>query len=194
MLLAVAGLVSRVAGTSPARRVCGEVCGGRCPREHCVVRIAETAEQQCERFTTATYSYNLFSKLFQMFRSSLSILARVRGLQSVLPSPRTLSPIFSSSIATSSSLEKDLRIAIIGQSVFGQEVYKLLRRQGRNVVGVFTIPDDKNNGRPDPLAVQAEQDGVPVFKFPRWRLKGESGLLSYAASTSVWLSLLQQVR
>ena len=68
---------------------------------------------------------------------------------------------------------KDLRIAIIGQSVFGQEVYKLLRRQGRNVVGVFTIPDDKNNGRPDPLAVQAEQDGVPVFKFPRWRLKGE---------------------
>ena len=107
-----------------------------------------------------------------MFRSSLSILARARR-QSVLPSPRTLSPVFSSSITTSSSLEKDLRIAIIGQSVFGQEVYKLLRRQGRNVVGVFTIPDDKNNGRPDPLAVQAEQDGVPVFKFPRWRLKGE---------------------
>lgn len=70
------------------------------------------------------------------------------------------------------SHRKDLRIAIIGQSVFGQEVYKLLKRQGRKVVGVFTIPDDKNNGRPDPLAVQADQDGVPVFKFPRWRLKG----------------------
>ena len=92
------------------------------------------------------------------------------------------------------SRRKDLRIAIIGQSVFGQEVYKLLRRQGRNVVGVFTIPDDKNNGRPDPLAVQAEQDGVPVFKFPRWRLKGESGSLSYAANTSVRFSLLHQVK
>ena len=64
----------------------------------------------------------------------------------------------------------DLRIAIIGQSVFGQEVYKLLREQGRNVVGVFTIPDV--NGRADPLAIQAEKDGVPLFKVKRWRLKG----------------------
>ena len=66
--------------------------------------------------------------------------------------------------------KKNLRIAIIGQSVFGQEVYKLLRQQGRNIVGVFTVPDV--NGRSDPLASQAEKDGVPVFKIKRWRLKG----------------------
>lgn len=107
-----------------------------------------------------------------MFRSSLSVLSRVRVLARPSFCPRLFSPSLCSSISTSLSLEKDLRIAIIGQSVFGQEVYKLLQRQGQNVVGVFTIPDEKNNGRPDPLAVQAEQDGVPVFKFPRWRLKG----------------------
>ena len=54
--------------------------------------------------------------------------------------------------------------------MFGQEVYTLLRRQGKNVVGVFTVPD--NNGRPDPLAAQAEKDGTPVYKIQRWRLKG----------------------
>lgn len=44
--------------------------------------------------------------------------------------------------------------------------------QGHNVVAVFTIPDQ--NGRPDPLAEKAEKDGVPVFKFPRWRSKGKA--------------------
>merc|ERR1711971_1388653 len=38
------------------------------------------------------------------------------------------------------------------------------------VVGVFTIPD--KNGREDPLAIAASADGVPVFKFKSWRLKG----------------------
>ena len=51
------------------------------------------------------------------------------------------------------------------------QVYKLLRMQGHNVVAVFTIPDVK--GRADPLAEIAEQDNVPVFKFPRWRTKGK---------------------
>ena len=36
-------------------------------------------------------------------------------------------------------------------------------------MGVFTIPDA--NGRADPLAVAAESDNVPVFKFSRWRKK-----------------------
>ena len=76
-----------------------------------------------------------------------------------------------SPLSTSSLLAKDLRIAIIGQSVFGQEVYKVLREQGRNIVGIFTVPDQ--NGRPDPLAVQADKDGVPLFKFKRWRSKGK---------------------
>nr|DBA31003.1 TPA: hypothetical protein GDO54_006918 [Pyxicephalus adspersus] len=68
--------------------------------------------------------------------------------------------------------QNKLRLALIGQSVFGQEVYRSLRKEGHKIVGVFTVPD--NNGKADPLAVAAEKDGTPVFKFPRWRLKGKS--------------------
>ncbi|XP_033116577.1 cytosolic 10-formyltetrahydrofolate dehydrogenase-like [Anneissia japonica] len=64
-----------------------------------------------------------------------------------------------------------MRVAIIGQSQFGEEVYKLLRSKGHEVVGVFTVPDVK--GKADPLAISAEQDGVKVFKYPRWRVKGQ---------------------
>ena len=42
-----------------------------------------------------------------------------------------------------------LKIAIIGQSLFGAEVYRLLRSLEHRIVGVFTVPDVK--GRPDPL-------------------------------------------
>uniref|UniRef100_A0A0L8GLQ4 10-formyltetrahydrofolate dehydrogenase n=1 Tax=Octopus bimaculoides TaxID=37653 RepID=A0A0L8GLQ4_OCTBM len=52
-----------------------------------------------------------------------------------------------------------MRIAIIGQSVFGAEVYNLLRKSGHEIAGVFTIPDVK--GREDPL----------VFKYKRWQEK-----------------------
>uniref|UniRef100_A0A8C7T6U0 10-formyltetrahydrofolate dehydrogenase n=1 Tax=Oncorhynchus mykiss TaxID=8022 RepID=A0A8C7T6U0_ONCMY len=62
-------------------------------------------------------------------------------------------------------------LALIGQSLFGQEVYTNLRKQGHKVVGVFTVPD--RDGKADPLAVVAEKDGTPVFKFPRWRVKGK---------------------
>uniref|UniRef100_A0A3B5QDN5 10-formyltetrahydrofolate dehydrogenase n=1 Tax=Xiphophorus maculatus TaxID=8083 RepID=A0A3B5QDN5_XIPMA len=64
-----------------------------------------------------------------------------------------------------------LKLAIIGQSLFGQEVYSNLRKQGHKVVGVFTVPD--KDGKADPLAVAAEKDGTPVFKFTRWRVKGQ---------------------
>ncbi|XP_070709739.1 mitochondrial 10-formyltetrahydrofolate dehydrogenase [Pempheris klunzingeri] len=67
--------------------------------------------------------------------------------------------------------QKKLKLAIIGQSLFGQEVYNNLRKQGHKVVGVFTVPD--KDGKADPLAVAAERDGTPVFKFPRWRVKGK---------------------
>ena len=52
----------------------------------------------------------------------------------------------------------------IGQSQFAAEVYKRVVQNGHEVVGVFTIPDDKN-GREDALATFAAQDGVPVFKY-----------------------------
>ena len=42
-----------------------------------------------------------------------------------------------------------MRIAVIGQSLFGQEVYKELRKDGHTIVGVFTIPD--KDGKADPL-------------------------------------------
>ncbi|TNN79676.1 Cytosolic 10-formyltetrahydrofolate dehydrogenase [Liparis tanakae] len=65
-----------------------------------------------------------------------------------------------------------MKIAVIGQSLFGQEVYKQLRTDGHTIVGVFTIPD--KDGKADPLATEAEKDGVAVFKFPRWRVKGQA--------------------
>jgi len=43
-----------------------------------------------------------------------------------------------------------IRIALIGQSQFAVEVYKLLQQQ-HDIVGVFTVPDV--NGRPDPLGM-----------------------------------------
>lgn len=71
---------------------------------------------------------------------------------------------------TSKVVLNKLRLAIIGQSQFGAEVYKLLRHHHHEVVGVFTIPDF--HGRPDPLALVASGDGVKVFKFSKWRNKG----------------------
>ncbi|XP_030893667.1 cytosolic 10-formyltetrahydrofolate dehydrogenase isoform X1 [Leptonychotes weddellii] len=65
-----------------------------------------------------------------------------------------------------------MKIAVIGQSLFGQEVYCHLRKEGHEVVGVFTVPD--KDGKADPLGLEAEKDGVPVFKFPRWRVKGQA--------------------
>uniref|UniRef100_A0A8C5FM67 10-formyltetrahydrofolate dehydrogenase n=1 Tax=Gadus morhua TaxID=8049 RepID=A0A8C5FM67_GADMO len=72
---------------------------------------------------------------------------------------------------TSHYYQSKLKLALIGQSLFGQEVYTSLRKQGHKVVGVFTVPD--KDGKADPLAVAAEKDGTPVFKFPRWRVKGQ---------------------
>lgn len=42
-----------------------------------------------------------------------------------------------------------MKIAIIGQSAFGVDVYKALRKNGHEIVVVFTIPD--KNGREDLL-------------------------------------------
>lgn len=63
-----------------------------------------------------------------------------------------------------------LKVAIIGQSPFAAEVYKLLRQNGHQITGVFTIPDKGN--REDPLAITAKADNTPVFKIKAWRSKG----------------------
>ncbi|XP_076351256.1 cytosolic 10-formyltetrahydrofolate dehydrogenase-like isoform X2 [Tachypleus tridentatus] len=66
----------------------------------------------------------------------------------------------------------NMKIAIIGQSMFAGEVYKSLKRNGHEIVAVFTIPDKGN--REDSVATIAKEDGVKVFKFPRWRQKGQA--------------------
>ncbi|TMS02859.1 Mitochondrial 10-formyltetrahydrofolate dehydrogenase [Larimichthys crocea] len=83
----------------------------------------------------------------------------------------TASQVIRKFSTTSHYYQNKLKLAIIGQSLFGQEVYSNLRKQGHKVVGVFTVPD--KDGKADPLAVAAEKDGTPVFKFPRWRVKGK---------------------
>ncbi|XP_013167806.1 PREDICTED: cytosolic 10-formyltetrahydrofolate dehydrogenase [Papilio xuthus] len=67
--------------------------------------------------------------------------------------------------------KKQLRVAIIGQSTFAAEVFKLLQKDGHEVVGVFTVLDKGN--REDPLATIAAQSGKPVFKYKTWRIKGK---------------------
>uniref|UniRef100_A0A2I3SDY9 10-formyltetrahydrofolate dehydrogenase n=2 Tax=Pan TaxID=9596 RepID=A0A2I3SDY9_PANTR len=52
------------------------------------------------------------------------------------------------------------------------QVYSHLRKEGHRVVGVFTVPD--KDGKADPLALAAEKDGTPVFKLPKWRVKGKT--------------------
>ena len=42
-----------------------------------------------------------------------------------------------------------MRVAIIGQSLFAGEVYKQLVKDGHQVVGVFTVPDQ--GSKEDPL-------------------------------------------
>ncbi|XP_071083635.1 cytosolic 10-formyltetrahydrofolate dehydrogenase-like isoform X2 [Haliotis cracherodii] len=71
--------------------------------------------------------------------------------------------------STSQQVLSRMKIAVIGQSLFGAEVFRLLQKDGHHVVGVFTVPDV--NGKPDPLALAAEKDGIPVFKYKRWQLK-----------------------
>ncbi|GMT06017.1 hypothetical protein PENTCL1PPCAC_28191, partial [Pristionchus entomophagus] len=68
-----------------------------------------------------------------------------------------------------------IKIAIIGQSAFGVDVYKGLRKEGHEIVAVYTAPD--KNGREDLLALEASKDGVPVEKPPKWRKKGADGKL-----------------
>ena len=45
-------------------------------------------------------------------------------------------------------MARSLRIAVIGQSAFATDVYRLVRKNGHTVVGVFTVPD--KNGREVP--------------------------------------------
>ncbi|KAI6234510.1 10-formyltetrahydrofolate dehydrogenase [Aphelenchoides fujianensis] len=66
-----------------------------------------------------------------------------------------------------------LRIAVIGKSAFGADVYRQLIEKGHNVVLVCTELD--KNGRADLLALEAEKRGTPVIKCKTWREKDANG-------------------
>ena len=64
-----------------------------------------------------------------------------------------------------------LRIALFGQAPFGRDTLVRLVEAGHEVVGVYAPPA---GARPDPLAAEAEQRGLPLFRHARFRRKGEA--------------------
>lgn len=60
-----------------------------------------------------------------------------------------------------------MRLAIIGQSAFGQAVLERLLTVGYDVVGVFAAPDGRRGQ--EPLAEAAREMDVPVWQFDRMR-------------------------
>jgi methionyl-tRNA formyltransferase len=62
-----------------------------------------------------------------------------------------------------------LRIALFGQAPFGRDTLVRLLEAGHDVVGVYTPPV---GARPDPLAVEAEQRGLPLLRHARFRRRG----------------------
>lgn len=67
-----------------------------------------------------------------------------------------------------------MKVAIIGQSVFGAETFIKIKEAGHEIVGVFTICDD-SNGKADPLAIAAEKEGVTPRKVKRWKALKKNG-------------------
>src|SRR5215510_5732192 len=64
-----------------------------------------------------------------------------------------------------------LRIALFGQPPSGRDTLVRLLEAGHDVVGVYAPPP---GARPDPLATEAEQRGLPLFRHARFRRKGEA--------------------
>ncbi len=62
-----------------------------------------------------------------------------------------------------------LRIAFFGQAAFGRDVLVQLAEAGHGIAGVYVPPD---RGRPDPLAVEAEERSLPLFRHQRFRRRG----------------------
>jgi methionyl-tRNA formyltransferase len=62
-----------------------------------------------------------------------------------------------------------LRIALFGQAPFGRDTLVRLADAGHELVGVYTPPEGK---RPDPLAEEAKERSLPLFRHRRFRRKG----------------------
>ena len=63
-----------------------------------------------------------------------------------------------------------MRIAHFGQAPFGRDVLVRLMEAGHEIVGVYAPPEGK---RPDPLAEEAKDRGIPLFRHKAMRRKGE---------------------
>ena len=60
-----------------------------------------------------------------------------------------------------------MRIVIIGQAAFGEQVLQVLIEKGEEVVGVYTPPDML--GKVNPLKELSAQSGIPTFQPERMR-------------------------
>lgn len=64
-----------------------------------------------------------------------------------------------------------MRIVLIGQAAFGQEVLESLLNKREQVVAVY-VPPDKPGSKIDPLKESAQQQGISVFQPQRMRDTG----------------------
>src|SRR5579862_1082933 len=60
-----------------------------------------------------------------------------------------------------------MRIVIVGQQAFGKAVLEAFVTRGDTIAGVFAAPE-KPGARPDPLVAAAEEQKLPVFRFPKY--------------------------
>jgi len=64
-----------------------------------------------------------------------------------------------------------LRIAFFGQAPFGRDSLLKLLEAGHEVVGVYVPPE---GARPDPLAAEAAERGLPLFRHRYFRKQGKA--------------------
>lgn len=56
-----------------------------------------------------------------------------------------------------------MRIAVMGQAVFGAKVLETLSDKGEEIIGAW-LPQGKPGGKPDPLRIAAESRGIPAHQ------------------------------
>ncbi len=64
-----------------------------------------------------------------------------------------------------------LRIAFFGQAAFGRDVLLRLQEKGHEIAAVYAPPDA---GRPDPLATEAQAQGLRCLRHRVFRRRGEA--------------------
>jgi methionyl-tRNA formyltransferase len=60
-----------------------------------------------------------------------------------------------------------MRIVIVGQQAFGKAVLEAFIARGDEIAGVFAAPETPG-ARPDPLVTAAEENKLPVYRFPKY--------------------------